>query len=256
MNKQTQAPKARKGVYIKFTLLMIASALAGAFISIFLFGREDGLLQLTRRVSDGLILAGPWLLALGLVPCAVAHGLYRSALKAAARADEDDDAFETANRRLSLSMAFSAVVMPWMMLTICLALPAVNVIANNVFVVAVVPLLLVEIAWSYGLQAVVVRAMQRLAPEKRGNVFDTRFQKDWYASCDEAERQRIGECGYHTYLTMTKIYPFTLAAALLAVMYGGASVLWAVVLGGLWLTQTICYLVRAYQLEHGKAKTE
>lgn len=256
MNKQTQAPKARKGVYIKFTLLMIASALTGAFISIFLFGREDGLLQLTRRVSDGLILAGPWLLALGLVPCAVAHGLYRSALKVAARADEDDDAFETANRRLSLSMAFSAVVMPWMMLTICLALPSVNVIANNVFVVAVVPLLLVEIAWSCGLQAVVVRAMQRLAPEKRGNVFDLRFQKDWYASCDEAERQRIGECGYHTYLTMTKIYPFTLAAALLAVMYGGASVLWAVVLGGLWLTQTLSYLLRAYKLEHGKAKTE
>lgn len=256
MNKQTQAPKTRKGVYIKFTLLMIASALTGAFISIFLFGREDGLLQLTRRVSDGLILAGPWLLAAGLVPCAVAHGLYRSALKAAARADEDDDAFETANRRLSLSMAFSAVVMPWMMLTICLALPSVDVLANNAFVVAVVPLLLVEIAWSYGLQAVVVRAMQRLAPEKRGNVFDLRFQKDWYASCDEAERQRIGECGYHTYLTMTKIYPFTLLAALLAIMYGGASVLWAVVLGGLWLTQTLSYLLRAYKLEHGKAKTE
>lgn len=235
---------------------MIASALTGAFISIFMLGRENGVQEVAQQISGGLILAGPWLLAAGLVPCAVAHGLYLAGQKAAARADEDDDAFETANRRLSLSMAFSAVVMPWMMLTICLALPAVNVIANNVFVVAVVPLLLVEIAWSYGLQAVVVRAMQRLAPEKRGNVFDTRFQKDWYASCDEAERQRIGECGYHTYLTMTKIYPFTLAAALLAVMYGGASVLWAVVLGGLWLTQTLSYLLRAYKLEHGKAKTE
>ena len=255
MNKQTQAPKTRKGVYIKFTLLMIASALTGAFISIFMLGRENGVQEVAQQISGGLILAGPWLLAAGLVPCAVAHGLYLAGQKAAARADEDDDAFETANRRLSLSMAFSAVVMPWMMLTICLALPAVNVIANNVFVVAVVPLLLVEIAWSYGLQAVVVRAMQRLAPEKRGNVFDTRFQKDWYASCDEAERQRIGECGYHTYLTMTKIYPFTLAAALLAVMYGGASVLWAVVLGGLWLTQTLSYLLRAYKLEPGMHKT-
>ena len=256
MNKQTQAPKTRKGVYIKFTLLMIASALTGAFISIFMLGRENGVQEVAQQISGGLILAGPWLLAAGLVPCAVAHGLYLAGQKAAARADEDDDAFETANRRLSLSMAFSAVVMPWMMLTICLALPAVNVIANNVFVVAVVPLLLVEIAWSYGLQAVVVRTMQRLAPEKRGNVFDLRFQKDWYASCDEAERQRIGECGYHTYLTMTKIYPFTLLAALLAIMYGGASVLWAVVLGGLWLTQTLSYLLRAYKLEHGKAKTE
>lgn len=256
MNKQTGAPKARKGVYIKFTLLMIVSALTGAFISIFLRGRENGVQEVAQQISGGLILAGPWLLALGLVPCAVAHGLYLAGQKAAARADEDDDAFEAANRRLSLSMAFSAVVMPWMMLTICLALPSVDVLANNAFVVAVVPLLLVEIAWSYGLQAVVVRTMQRLAPEKRGNVFDLRFQKDWYASCDEAERQRIGECGYHTYLTMTKIYPFTLLAALLAIMYGGASVLWAVVLGGLWLTQTLSYLLRAYKLEHGKAKTE
>ena len=256
MNKQTGTPKTRKGVYIKFTLLMIASALTGALISIFMLGRENGVQEVAQQISGWLILAGPWLLAAGLIPCAVAHGLYRSGLKAAARADEDDAAFETANRRLGLSMAFSAAVMPWIMLTICLAVPAVNVLESVWLAMAVVPLLLVELAWSYGLQAVVVRAMQRLAPEKRGSVFDLRFHKDWYASCDEAERQRIGECGYHTYLTMTKIYPFTLLAALLAVMYGGASVLWAVVLGGLWLTQTLSYLLRAYQLEHGKAKRE
>lgn len=256
MNKQTGTPKTRKGVYIKFTLLMIASALTGALISIFMLGRENGVQEVAQQISGWLILAGPWLLAAGLIPCAVAHGLYRSGLKAAARADEDDAAFETANRRLGLSLVFSTVVMPWIMLTVCLALPSVDVLANNAFVVAVVPLLVVELAWSYGLQAMVVRATQRLAPEKRGNVFDIRFQKDWYASCDEAERQRIGECAYHTYITMTSIYPFTLLVALLAVMYGDASVLWALLLGGLWLTQTLSYLLRAYQLEHGKAKRE
>ncbi len=256
MNKQNNTPEKKRGVYLKFTILMIASALVGALISIFLLGREGGVQEAARQISDGLILAGPWLLAAGLVPCAVAQGLYRSARKAAARADEDDDAFETANRRLALSMAFSVVVMPWIMLTVCLAVPAVNAMADSVFVVAVVPLLLVELAWSCGLQAAVIRAMQRLAPEKRGNVFDLRFQKDWYASCDEAERQRIGECSYHTYITMTSIYPFALLVALLAVMYGGANVLWAVLLGGLWLIQTLTYLLRAYKLEHGKAKTE
>ena len=256
MNKQTGAPKARKGVYIKFTLLMIVSALTGAFISIFLRGREDGLMQLAQQAGDCLTQAGPWLMALGLAPCAAAHGLYLAGQKAAARAGEDDEAFEAANRRLSLSMVFSAVAMPWVMLTICLALPSVDVLANNAFVVAVVPLRVVELAWSYGLQAMVVRATQRLAPEKRGNVFDIRFQKDWYASCDEAERQRIGECAYHTYITMTSIYPFTLLVALLAVMYGGASVLWALLLGGLWLTQTLIYLLRAYKLEHGKSRVK
>ncbi len=252
MNKQPQGPKRNTGIYVKFAILMVASALAGAAIGALLFGREDGLRQLLQQVSDCLILAGPWLLAAGLVPCAVAHWLYLTGKKAAARADKDDDAFEAANRRLSLSMTFSAVVMPWMMLTVCLALPAVSVLKSNFFVVGIVPLMLTEIAWSYGLQAAVVRAMQRLAPEKRGNVFDLRFQKDWYASCDEAERQRIGECGYHVYLTMNKIYPFAMLAALLAAMSGGTSVLWAVVLGGLWLVQTLTYLLRAYKLEHGR----
>ena len=113
-----------------------------------------------------------------------------------------------------------------------------------------------QLVWGMGLQAAITGQVRRIAPEKQGNVFDTRFQKDWYASCDEAERQRIGECSYHTYITMTSIYPFALLVALLAVMYGGANVLWAVLLGGLWLTQTLTYLLRAYKLEHGKAKTE
>ena len=55
---------------------------------------------------------------------------------------------------------------------------------------------------------------------------------------------------------MNKIYPCAMLAALLAVMYGGASVLWAVMLGGLWLTQTLTYLLRAHALDSGRAKTE
>ena len=252
MNKQPQGPKRNTGIYVKFAILMVASALAGAAIGALMFGREAGLQQLLQQVSDGLILAGPWLLAAGLIPCAVAHGLYLAGQKAALRADEDDDAFEAANRRLSLSVSVSTVVMPWMMLTVCLALPAVSVLKSNFFVVAIVPLMLTEIAWSYGLQAAVVRAMQRLAPEKRGNVFDLRFQKDWYASCDEAQPRRIGECRHDTSPTTISVEPFAVRAALLAAMYGGTSVLWAVVLGGLWLVQTLTYLLRAYKLEHGR----
>lgn len=82
MNKQAKTPKTSRGVYIKFTLIMIASALTGALISIFLLGREDGLMQLAQQAGNCLTQAGPWLLALGLVPCAVAHGLYLAGQKA------------------------------------------------------------------------------------------------------------------------------------------------------------------------------
>ena len=157
MNKQAKTPKTSRGVYIKFTLIMIASALTGALISIFLLGREDGLMQLAQQAGDCLTQAGPWLMALGLAPCAAAHGLYLAGKKAAARAGEDDEAFEAANRRLSLSMVFSAVAMPWVMLTSCLAVPAVTLWESAIPALAVVPLMIAELAWSYGLQAAVVR---------------------------------------------------------------------------------------------------
>ena len=65
MNKQAKTPKTSRGVYIKFILIMIASALTGALISIFLLGREDGLMQLAQQAGDCLTQAGPWLMALG-----------------------------------------------------------------------------------------------------------------------------------------------------------------------------------------------
>lgn len=249
MNKQAKTPKTSRGVYIKFTLIMIASALTGAFISIFLLGREDGLMQLAQQAGDCLTQAGPWLMALGLAPCAAAHGLYLAGQKAAARAGEDDEAFEAANRRLSLSMVFSAVAMPWVMLTSCLAVPAVTLWESAVPALAVVPLMIAELAWSYGLQAAVVRAEQRLAPEKRGNVFDVRFQKDWYDSCDEAERQRIGECAQFSFRLMSNVYPFVMVAVLLASLFGGINVLWALGAGALWMTHMLSYLVRGLQLD-------
>lgn len=52
MNKQAKTPKTSRGVYIKFTLIMIASALTGALISIFLLGREDGLMQLAQQAGN------------------------------------------------------------------------------------------------------------------------------------------------------------------------------------------------------------
>ena len=53
------------------------------------------------------------------------------------------------------------------------------------------------------------------------------------------------------------LYLWPLLALVVWLLRKNTSVLlWAVVLGGLWLTQTLSYLLRAYKLEHGKAKTE
>lgn len=53
------------------------------------------------------------------------------------------------------------------------------------------------------LQQKLVDLTKRLNPEKQGSVYDTKFQKKWYGSCDEAERAVIGQCALQAYRAMT-----------------------------------------------------
>jgi len=70
------------------------------------------------------------------------------------------------------------------------------------------------------LQQKLVDLTKQLYPEKRGSVYDLKFQKKWLDSCDEAERLLIGQCSMKAYQAMC----------------GACLVLWMVcTLGGLFL---------------------
>ena len=55
------------------------------------------------------------------------------------------------------------------------------------------------------LQQKLVDLTKRLNPEKQGSVYDTKFQKKWYESCDEAERLIIGQCAMKAYQAMGRV---------------------------------------------------
>lgn len=55
------------------------------------------------------------------------------------------------------------------------------------------------------LQQKLVDLTKRLNPEKKGSVYDTKFQKKWYESCDEAERAIIGQCAFKAYQAMVRV---------------------------------------------------
>ena len=54
------------------------------------------------------------------------------------------------------------------------------------------------------LQQKLVDITKRLNPEKRGSVYDVKFQKKWMESCDEAERLIIGQCAFKAYQAMSR----------------------------------------------------
>lgn len=49
------------------------------------------------------------------------------------------------------------------------------------------------------LSKLIVDLEKKLNPEKRGSVFDFNFQKEWEASCDEAEKQIMYKAAYQAY---------------------------------------------------------
>lgn len=50
------------------------------------------------------------------------------------------------------------------------------------------------------LQQKCVDLIKRMNPEKDGSVYDLKFEQKWYASCDEAERFKIGQASYKAYM--------------------------------------------------------
>lgn len=49
------------------------------------------------------------------------------------------------------------------------------------------------------IQQKTVDLTRRINPEKRGSVYDLKFQKKWMDSCDEAEKKQIGQASYRAF---------------------------------------------------------
>lgn len=248
-------PKAEKKntwVYVKFAIIIVVCGFLGAACNMIIGSGFDGLSSLSNTVSQGLYGAGIPLLTCGMLLALAATVLYLAAKKPMARADEDDDAYEKANRLLCLSMILTTLGFPWFMLTMGLAFG--QSIRNEALGPTSFGLLLLiaQLVWFSALQAIVISATKKLYPEKRGNVFDTKFQKDWYASCDEAEQKAIGDCSYFTFQVMNLIYPIVMVLLLMVGSAWSINALWFVLLGGLWLVQTLVYQLRCYWVQHCK----
>ena len=79
-------------------------------------------------------------------------------------------------------------------------------------------------------------------------MLDTKFQQEWFDSCDEAERQMIWQCGWASMRAVSRamLVLFVLLVVLgLVADIGPAPML---VLGSLWLVQTLSYQRAALKL--------
>ena len=72
-------------------------------------------------------------------------------------------------------------------------------------------------------------------PEKKGSVYDLKFKKKWFESCDEAEKEVIYQSSYKTYIFMSKAIGLLLIVTMLSHLFFKTGIMAILVVGVMYL---------------------
>lgn len=247
MNKE----RSKKAIYARFVIGILVCAVLGGVAGFFAAMAGENLLYSADRLNMALVSLGLWWFVPGYVLLIVSTAYYLRGKALLPRAEAEDDAFEEADRRLCLSLILSGASVVWLFVALGIGGQKITVSTESVLLIVS---LVVQLAWIFTLQALTVKATKVIHPEKRGNVFDSKFQKDWYRSCDEAERQQIGQCSYFSFRVMSTLFPIVMLVLFILANNGMVPSGWILLVGGLWMAQLMTYQCMAYHLDHGKKK--
>lgn len=234
----------------RFFLTMLVSTAAGGVLGVLVgISRifELDAVRLTQALEDGLRTVTPWGIP---VSSAVILGscflLYRSAAKRYAGwggEDEDEDA-ETIERLLSWVLLLSAV----QLLVNFFFMTAITVYELETLPLVNVGIFLLSCGLVIFAQQKTVDLERRMNPEKRGSVYDAKFQKKWLESCDESERRQIGEASYRAFQVTSRVcIGFWLVLTILGMVFQ-FSILPVFVLLAVWGVMQVTYALASIRL--------
>lgn len=93
---------------------------------------------------------------------------------------------------------------------------------------------------------------QAAHPEKRGDMNSKNFQKDWMASCDEAEKEMVYQSAYKAYMALGKMIQILLCATMILHLVFHTGILAVIVVGVIYLTMTLTYHRSCVSLQKAK----
>lgn len=94
-----------------------------------------------------------------------------------------------------------------------------------------------------------VTMLKALYPEKKGSIYDAKFQKKWMESCDEAERLMIYQVCYKVLMAMNYVYSGAAVIFLLLSMIFGISSLIFLTIMVLWIISQGVYFYASAKIE-------
>lgn len=117
-------------------------------------------------------------------------------------------------------------------------------IAVGVFLVNMVLIIII--------QKITVDLTKKINPEKNGNILDKDFNKEWLASCDEAQKQMIYEASYKAYQATNMACLIMWLFSVMGILLFDIGILPSICVFVVWLTLVASYSIACCKLESKK----
>ena len=236
----------------KYLLILFVAAIFGGVLGFAAgwVGHDNLSEAIATAVADGLTAAAPWaLLGTSVVSLALILWLYRAAKALFTGWDGEDEAvMDRADEKLNWALLLTAAQMVLDMFFFAVAQSAHNMTALWSVLFFLVSIFLLVFA-----QQKIVDLTRRMNPEKQGSVYDTKFKKKWFESCDEAEQKQIGQAAYKAYNVVSTACPILWAALLmLSFAFNFSPLMPTFIVCFIWLLLQVSYCLEAIRLGRRK----
>lgn len=252
MNERRKETGENRKALPKFFATMAGSLLLGGVLGFVvgctrIFGPEAA--AFAAGLNAVLAAATPWGIPVSsLLTLGGCFLLYRAAGKKyiAWSGGDEDETSESIENFLSWILLLSAVQL--LINLFFMAAFCVYCIDGDISALTLVGLFLLSCGGVIFAQQKAVDLERKMNPEKHGSVYDTKFQKKWYASMDESERQQTGLACYHAYMVTTRLCLGLWLVLVIMSMVFEMSLLPVFVLMLVWGTMQMSYTLACMRL--------
>ena len=244
----------RERVVFRFIIVLFICGLLGGVGGFFLTVQEHAVLSTASELQKKIAAMAPWVMIIvGVFGMTFGLRIYGKAKQKFTQWDqEDEDFIEAVEHQIEKGIMVTEVVQILCFLLFGFVIWSLREEKQIVLgMISIVIFLILMIAMIF-LQRAYIELIRKINPEKRGDALDIHFQKKWLESCDELEKMQMYEASYYSFQMMQKSFPIAMGILMFTELYSDAAVLPVVVLGILWLIQTVTYRNHAIKLSRKK----
>lgn len=241
----------------KYILLMFVCMVGGGIAGSLAVAGAGFMTGLSQKVETVLMKASPYaVLILTVATALLVFLFYGQARKLYTAWDGEEE--ETLNRmeaKLSIALMVSGIETILFLLFSSIWIASVTDMVNNdsmqkalvKIVCYLVGFVIMMFSQTFGIQNI-VNFEKEINPEKKGSVYDVKFQKKWMESCDEAQKMMIYQAGYASYQTVNKLCSLLMLCNMAGVMLWDWGIVPAFMVAIIWGASMLSYYMKEKRL--------